>query len=185
MKTLFFVIGTAALCAQSNPRNSVTFSGGWANNAGNTCCGDSAASLGLTYAYRVIPHFALEAGVDSAIGLGTEVRGANVDVKLDDRMLWVPFGVRGILPLRNGRVELFIGAGGLYENYHVTNAFTAFGLESRNGWGGYVSGGGAVALDRGRRFWLGGSSHFYFANTNNGYSHDRWVTATLDLGFHF
>ena len=176
-----------AICtfAQSDPRNDLTFSGGWANNAGNTCCGDSSGDLRFTYAHRLIPHLAVEAGIDSAVSLGTEIRGANYDVNVNDRMFWVPFGVRGILPLKNGRAEVFVSAGGLYEKYSAGNPFDSVGVGSRNGWGGYVSGGAAAALDRGRHFWLGGSSRFYFANTNRGYSHDRWVTATLDFSLRF
>lgn len=82
---LLFIVVYAS--AQSDMRNTVTFSGGFAHNVGNSCCGDSAPSLALTYAYRLFPHVDLEAGVDTTLSLETEARGANYDFKADDRFL--------------------------------------------------------------------------------------------------
>ena len=65
---LYFILAACA-AAQSDMRNTVTFSGGFAHNAGNSCCGDSAPSLAVTYAYRLFPHVDLEAGVDTAYRL--------------------------------------------------------------------------------------------------------------------
>ena len=182
--SLFFLSLSVGAYAQ-DMKNTITISAGVAANAGSTCCGDSAPSFAASYAYRAFPHFALEAGVHAATSIGTEVRGANYDVKLDDRYIWVPFGFKGILPLRDRRVEAFIGAGGLYEKHSVGNAFTAGGLDSRDGWGGYATGGAAFAMDRSRHLWLGGSAHYFFANTDNGYTHDRWFAATLDFDLRF
>lgn len=148
MRALFFLLGLAVSAdAQSDMRNTVTFSGGFAHNVGNSCCGDSAPSLALTYAYRLFPHVDLEAGVDTTLSLGSEAIGANYDYKADDRFLWVPFGLKGVLPLRSGRVELSVGAGGTYEKYLVGDNSGFF--VSRDGWGGYASTGVAVA-------WMGG-----------------------------
>ena len=88
---LLFIVVCAS--AQSDMRNTVTFSGGFAHNAGNSCCGDSAPSLAVTYAYRLFPHVDLEAGVDTTLSLGTRSIGANYNVNADDRFLWVPFGL--------------------------------------------------------------------------------------------
>jgi hypothetical protein len=135
MRAFFAFLGLAALkYAQSEMRNTVTFSGGLAHNVGNSCCGESAPSVAFTYAYRLFPHLDLEAGVDTALSLGTEAVGANFNFKADDRFLWVPFGVKGVLPLRGGRVEVTAGGGGLYEKYLVGNNSGSFA--SRDGWGG-------------------------------------------------
>lgn len=171
--------------AQPEMRNTVTFSGGFAHNVGNFCCGESAPFLAATYSYRLLPHLDLEAGVDSAISLGTEVRGATYDIRTGDRLLWVPFGIKGVLPTWHKRAELFAGAGGLYEKYLVGNPADFVGISPRSGWGGYAAAGAALALDRGRHYWLGGSSRLFFANTSSGYSHDRWFAASLDFGFRF
>jgi hypothetical protein len=167
--------------AQSEMRNTVTFSGGFGHNVGNSCCGDSAPSLAVTYAYRLFPHVDVEAGVDTALSLGSEARGAHYDFKADDRFLWVPFGLKGILPLRSGRVEVSAGAGGLYEKYLVgDNSF----FVSSDSWGGYASTGIAVALDGRRHFWVGASPQLFFANTGSGY-HSRWFVLNVGLGFRF
>jgi hypothetical protein len=183
VRAFFVFLGLAALAhAQSEMRNTVTVSGGFAHNVGNSCCGESAPSLALTYAYRLFSHLDLEAGVDTALSLGTRAVGANYNVNADDRFLWVPFGLKGVLPLRSGRVESFVGAGGLYEKYLVGNHSGFF--TSRSGWGGYASTGVAVALDGRRHFWVGASPQLFFANTGS-YIHDRWLVLDVGLGFRF
>lgn len=183
MRAFFLFLGLAACAAaQSEMRNTVTFSGGFAHNVGNSCCGDSAPSLALTYDYRLFPHVDLEAGVDTALSLGTEARGANYDYKADDRFLWVPFGLKGVFPLRSGRVEVSVGAGGLYEKYMAGDNSGFF--TSRDAWGGYASGGAAVALDQRRHFWIGASPQLFVANTGSGY-HSRWFVLNVGLGFRF
>jgi hypothetical protein len=171
--------------AQSEMRNTVTLSGGFAQNVGNSCCGDLAPALALTYAYRLFPHMDVEAGVNTTLSLGTEARGANYDFKADDRFLWVPFGLKGVLPLRSGRVELSVGAGGLYEKYLVGSPAEFVGFASRDGWGGYATTGVAVALDRRRHFWIGASPQLLFANTGGGYEHDRWFVLNVGVGLRF
>ena len=171
--------------AQTGMRSTVAFSGGLAHNAGNNCCGDSAPALGVTYAYRLFPHVDLEAGFDTTLSLGTEFMGAHYDTKADDRFMWVPFGLRGVVPLRHGRVEVSLGAGGAYEKYLVGNPNEAIGLGARDGWGGYASFGAAVALDKRRRFWLGTSPRVYFVNADRGYAHDRWFILNAGLGLRF
>src|SRR5713226_4864953 len=117
MRTLLMFGWAICAYAQSEMRNTIAISGGLAQNLGTNCCGGSAPNLGLTYSYRLFPHLELEAGVDSALSLGTEARGAQYDFKADDRFIWVPFGLRGVLPLRHDRVEVSAAAGGAYEKY--------------------------------------------------------------------
>lgn len=182
----FLLFLAAIMCANGQMRNSVTFGAGFAHNIGNTGYnGDSAPSFALTYAYRVVPHLDVEAGAVGTSSLGTEVRGASYDVKADDHLLWVPFGIRGVLPLRGGRVEISAGGGGTYEKYFVGNPTLALGFVPRTGWGGYAVAGAAVALDEGKRFWLSASPRFLFANTNRGYSDDRWFALNVGLGVRF
>jgi hypothetical protein len=183
MKVLILFISLAfSTYAQPANRNTITFSGGLAENAGPSCCGDTAPSLALSYAYRLLPNLDIEAGIDSALALGSKFVSANYDVTADDRFLWVPFGLRGVLPLRHDRVELSAGAGGTYEKYWVGNPSY---VTSRDGLGGYGSVGAAAALDAHRHFWLGVSPFFFFANTGGGYSHDRWFVLNVGLGVRF
>ena len=182
-----FVFGLATCAnAQSEMRNTITFSGGLAQNANTSCCrGDSAPNVAVTYAYRLFPHVDVEAGVDATLSLGTEARGAYYDFKADDRFIWVPFGLRGVLSSPRDRVEVSFAAGGTYEKYLVGNPADSVGFVSRDGWGGYASLGTAVALDGRRHFWLGTSPRLFFVNTNHGYAHDRWFVLNLGLGLRF
>jgi hypothetical protein len=187
MKTILLLLALELIAnAQSDPRNIVTFSGGYARDVHSSCCQtDTATSLGVTYGRRFFRYLEAEAGVTAALHPAGEFRGATYDIKPDDRFIWVPFGVRGILPLRSSRIELSAGGGGLYEKYSVSNPNSAVGLLSRDGWGGYFVAGAAVAIDRGRHFWLGTSPRWFLANTDRGYTHDRWFLVTGDFSFRF
>ncbi len=142
--------------AQSSPLNTVTFSAGYAYNVNAFCCQtDAAVSFGGTFGRRVFRYLEAEAGVGVAPNIAQKIRGAKYDIKPDDRLIWMPFGVRGILSLWRDRVELSSGGGGLFEKYSVSNPNPGFGLLSHTGWGGYLAGGAAVALDHRGHFWLG------------------------------
>ena len=186
---LLFALGMAPglshAYAQSSPLNTVTFSAGYARDVNAFCCQtDTAVSYGGTFGRRVFRYLEAEAGVSVAPNIAQEIRGATYDIKPDDRLIRVPFGVRGILPLWHNRVELSAGGGGLFEKYSVSNPNPGFGLLSQTGWGGYFAGGAAVALDHKRHFWLGSTPHWYLANTsNNGRS--RWFVASGEVSFRF
>jgi hypothetical protein len=181
---LFFAILTSAF-AQSGLHHSVTF-GAWAAVSAQTnCCqSDTAASFGVTYGYRLLPFLQFEGGLTTAANTEPEFRGANYQIHPHDRYVWAPFGVRGILPVGE-RVELSAVGGGLFEHYSADSSGLAFGLVDRHGWGCHAGVSAAVALDRGRHFWLGGSPRFFFANANHGYSHDRWFVLAGELSFRF
>jgi len=91
----------------------------WRTMLAPLAAGDSAPSVGVTYAYRLLPPMDVEAGIDTALSLGSEARGANYDIKANDRFIWVPFGLRGVLPLRRDRVEIFLGAGHIREIFGI------------------------------------------------------------------
>jgi hypothetical protein len=175
------LLGTLAY-AQSDLRNSVTFGAGYGRDVNAACCQtDTAVSLDVTYGYRIWPFLQVEAGLATALNPVGGFRGANYDVQPDNRFIWVPFGVRGILPLHSDRVELSLVAGGLYEKFTI--APNPPGVMSRGGWGESFGAGAAVALDHGRHFWLGASPRFYLANT--GGQNDRWFVITGDFSFRF
>lgn len=168
--------------AQSDLRNSVTFGAGYGRDVNAFCCQtDTAVSLGVTYGYRILPFLQVEAGVTTALNPVGRFIDANYNVQSANRFIWVPFGVRGILPLHADRVELSLAAGGLYENFLI--APNPPGVGGRTGWGEYFGAGTAVALDHGRHFWLGASPRFYLATT--GGANDRWFVITGDVSFRF
>src|SRR2546427_10259800 len=120
MRALLLLFGlTVCADAQSEMRNTVTLGGGFAHSVGTMFGFESAPSVGVTYAYRLLPHVDVEAGIDAALSLGSEARGANYDIKANDRFIWVPFGLRGVLPLRRDRVEISLGAGHIREIFGI------------------------------------------------------------------
>ena len=111
MKILLLALALSAFAnAQPDVRNTVTFSSGYARDIHSFCRETATAvSLGATYGYRLFRYLQLEAGVTTALYPEPEIRGAHYDFKPDDRFIWVPFGLRGILPLLRGRIELSVG----------------------------------------------------------------------------
>ena len=85
-------------------------------------------------------------------------------------------------PFHKDRVELSAGAGALYENFSSSGS-NGESPYSYSGFGGYVKTSVAVALDRRRHFWLGGTSRINVANGTN--ARDRWVMLTGDIGVRF
>ena len=84
------------------------------------------------------------------------------------------YGFRGILPLADERVELFLGIGGAYGWNSVTGPF-----DSAYGQG---SAGARVAVDRAHRFWLGSTLRGF---NNFGRPQQAWLPWTFDFGIRF
>src|SRR5260370_32940694 len=75
-------------------------------------CSVGAASLEVeSQHYRLFHSLAVEAGVVTALHPTPEIGGAHYDILPQDRFIWVPFGLRGVLPLKRGRAELSAAAG--------------------------------------------------------------------------
>lgn len=133
-------------------------------------------SLGATYGYRITRTMELESGAFGAINPVAGNCGYNGCFTPGGRAIWVPFGVRFILPLKHDRFELSAGAGGLYENI-------SGGGYGYNAFGAYVKTSPAVALDHGRHFWLGATPRIMIVNGQ--YARDRWFMLTGDIGLRF
>jgi hypothetical protein len=91
------------------------------------------------------------------------------------RVTLLPYGLRGILPVANNRGELFIGTGGAYY-WRATD----IDYSSASGTLWQANAGARLALDRGRRFWLGTTLRLY---RDTGRPTQAWVSVTGDLGF--
>ncbi|MCX6630770.1 MAG: hypothetical protein NTW28_24405 [Candidatus Solibacter sp.] len=166
--------------AQSWQKSRITVSGGWMRQLfGYDYERQTAPVVGISYGYSPLKFMESEAGVHVALQPGQELCYRFGCYVPDDRYFWVPFGVRFIAPLLAKRLELSLGGGGLYQKYSVSNPDNWF----RDGWGGYLSGGTAVALDRRRRFWAGVTPRVILANPK--YVRNLWFTITGDLSFHF
>jgi hypothetical protein len=187
VKNLIFVLFLASSAnAQTNLRNSVTFSVGSAftgprgNGQFNTTVG-----LGATYRYRWFHYLDIEADITTALHPTPTLRGATFTIDPTDNFIWVPFGLRGVLPLRNGAMELSAGAGGIYENYSAGNIPPFVGRQSEGAWGGYFVAGAASAISRSRHYWLGASAREFLGNANRTSAHDLWFVVTGDFSFRF
>jgi hypothetical protein len=173
-----FLIGL--LPAQSTERNRISLSGGWGEQLTSYPYErQTAPVLGISYGYRPLRWFELEAGLSVALQPGFDQCSAHGCFDPNDRFIWVPFGVRFVAPIAWQRIELSAGGGALYERYSVSNP--NFNIQSRSGWGGYFTGGAAVALSR--HFLLGATPRFFLANPS--YARDRWFVITGDVTFRF
>ncbi len=150
------------------------------------------------YEFRILKYLAVEAGVSNmlprtlrfetipvylGINPGVTVTYYNsyvcvpcavVPIPDRTRVTLLPFGPRGIVPLWNGRAELFAGGGGAYA-LHADGSFY-------NAWLMQANLGGRIALDAKRRFWVGTSGRFY---SNTGPYRQQWLSWTADLGLRF
>jgi hypothetical protein len=187
MRILFALAAAAALAAaQGLERHRFTFSGGWTHltNSANPDYVPSAPVLGFSYGYRAIRYMEIEAGLIVSPDPSPDFCGSFGCSNLHDRNIWVPVGLRFLLPLAAGRAELSGGLGGLYGRYTVAAPLSGGGSLSYGSWGGYVTGGGAVALDRRRHFWLGFSPRFLLDYGR--YSvRNRWLLTNGEISVRF
>ena len=143
------------------------------------------------YEFRLSRYLALEAGTDillpvskysgesivlagQSVGMYTGTCCALV-VNERSSVTLLTYGFKGILPLAGNRLELFAGVGGAY------------------GWNSELSGqlnsafaqanvGGRLAIDRGRRFWLGTTLRGF---ASFGPGRQDWVPLTFNFGIRF
>ena len=95
-----------------------------------------------------------------------------------ERVTFLPFGLRGILPVANGQVELFGGGGAAYV-WSSTRDFNCCGGES---WLWQVNAGARAFLDPSKRFFVGTTARYY---QDWGRPTQQWATWTADLGFRY
>jgi hypothetical protein len=175
-----------AVCAtgQPVPRNRLTFSGGWSRDIGGVSFRrESATGFGLSYGRRVWKYAEAEAGVFTALDPTGDLCNAHGCVDANDNFLWVPFGLRFLAPSFGGRFEVSAGGGGLCERYRTENPVSGPSPFVRTGWGGYFVAGAAVALDRGRHFWIGAAPRWFLANP--AYARDRWFQIAGEVSVRF
>ena len=143
----------------------------------------AAPVVGISYGYRPLKFVEFEAGVTVALQPGQQSCSAHGCYQPDDRYFWFPVGAHFIAPLVARRLELSAGGGGLYQKYSIGTPSSPFEIAQRGGWGGYLSGGAAVALDRRHRFWASATPRIILANPP--YRRDRWFIIAGDISFRF
>jgi len=142
-----------------------------------------------TYEYRISKYLSVEAGVHNNLvsayqynqiytsipaGLNfTYTYVSLLETRAAARNTSVPFGFKGILPLRNSKIELFLGADGAY-TWNANQGYQAWGVEGLLG--------ARFAVDKQRHFWLGTSGEFL---QEFGYASQHWTTWTADFAYRF
>ena len=185
---LLFVPVLAAVGQDVNGTSTVTFGLG-AGKPFHYSYEPGGTQLNGTYEYRFLNHWALEFGVDNTIvktasysfidtlapGISVVTGPTNYFYPYNTTKSLatsMPFGPRFVLPLSQGKLELFAGGGGAY----LWNP----GFSS--GWGWQADLGARLAIDKQRRFWLGSTGRYVRAH---GAFPPQWMVWSADLGFRF
>lgn len=190
--TLFGLIPLIAGSAQDALHTStVTFSAGGETPTNNYFGESSGPVFNGNYEYRLWKYLAAEVGVDTMlparnsysyaviIPAGVNLTPSPILYALipennRTRVTLVPFGLKGILPMDQGRLELFAGFGGAYAFHSDGSYFDAMLMRGTLG--------GRFALDKKRHYWLGTSGQF---SSNVGGGRQEWLSWTADFGLRF
>ncbi len=205
MKAAWVVLAALPLGAQSwYPKHSLTVGAGAGLPRGELARpfnNSSAVSVG--YGYRWHRYFQADVGLDTvfrAARIRDFLRTQIGYLRIQDYQFFLPFGGRAILPLASGRVLVSGGVGGAYLRYSERLSQPSEYLRvacpvcrSRSGWGYYGLLGGRLALDSGRRFWVGAASKVYRGHTEGDplgdvpgvRTQDRWVKIFGEFGLSF
>jgi hypothetical protein len=188
-----FPFAVSTVFGQDNAAESSTITfgvgGGW---TGRNPLGTAGGPVfNGTYEFRIWKYLALEAGVHNTLVTANQLIGGNVATILagtnlltvytspsltsrgEARNTSVPVGFRGILPLRQGKVELFLGGDGAYI-WNANQGYRAWAVEGRLGV--------RFAVDKQRRFWLGTSGEY---SREFGLYPQNLTNWTADFGYRF
>ena len=188
--------GSALAQEPAKSSSTVTLSVGGAGG------GDGGPAINGNYEFRLFKYLAVEGGLDTMLPgantytlesvaslesgvsnyYGATGNYVTVPVYQTNRIMMVPFGFKGILPLAHDRLELFVGVGGAY----IYNAnYSKYSYLSP--WAEQASAGARFAIDRNHRFWVGTTWRFFGdLGRSSAEATDRnWFTGTADIGFRF
>jgi len=157
----------------------------------------SGPAFGADYEFRFAKYFSVDAGDQTWLPSGyTFSRYGVVEVyagngtftpvsPIEDAFVPIPTHLlstaihataRGILPLRNDRIELYLGVGPGY----AWN--TGLSLYPRAGFVFDFEAGARFALDKRGRFWLGAGTQFFGNFSQN---RQQWLEATAGITYRF
>ncbi len=165
---------------------------------------DNAVSWTFGYGYRPFRY------LQGDIAFDTVYNAARVNeflqnpqfgfVRIRDFEYMVPMGGRVVLPLNDGKFQLYSGGGAAYLRYteRLRQPSQFFNIacpicQARSGWGHYFLVGGDVALTGGGALRLGVTSRVYRATTDGQSvgnvpaieTRDRWINTYFHLSFSF
>jgi hypothetical protein len=135
-------------------------------------------AFSASYEFRLFKYVAPEIGLVDLLPNYTEYSKYGSSISRY-RVTLLSMGIRGVLPLAHGRVELFAGPGATRvwsSQYDLARGFDA------PKWLLEISGGGRIAIDHGRHFWAGPTVHF---SRDGGRPTEEWVSLTADFAVRF
>lgn len=136
------------------------------------------AAFTVEYEFRLHKYFAATIGMENDVHTAKNF-GREPQPDSRERITRFPLGLRAILPISEGRLELFAGSGGAPYNtsdYELSNTF----LKNALLW--HVNGGFRVALDNKHRFFVGPTVRHY---RDVGRPTEQWTSLTAEFGFRF
>jgi hypothetical protein len=181
---LIFCFPLAAICQENPGRNTISVGAGGGFPTGGvetfTSAVPSSAAFSASYEFRLFKYFAPEVGVVNLIPSYIMNFDPNAGPPSPERLrvTLLSLGGRGIAPLNHGRLELFAGAAAVY----VSSSNSALFYYYSPRWIGQVNGGGRIAIDKRRRFWIGPTVRF---SRDGGRPSQEWVSLTGDFAFRF
>lgn len=203
--TLVFLLVAGALPAQEEyPRHNLRVGFGASIPRATTQHFRTSPVLAVGYGWRFHRYLQAGTGVDVFFGpsqtMVDQARQSFPDLsslKVSDRQLAVQLGLRGILPIRRDRLQVYLGGGVAWLDYSRRQSGSDVYLDTlcsfcwpRSGAGYYLTGGSSVALDRRERYRAGVAVRFYRARTepdNPTLSlpnlDDEWLTVVAEFSF--
>jgi hypothetical protein len=198
---LIALLGGSLMQAQPYQRHHITTGLGVATPQGElNDYYQSAFSWSFAYGYRPASFFQVDLGYDGAYNAArvndyyeSSTFGA---VRIRDFQHYIPVGGRLVLPLANGKAELFGGGGGAYMRYSegLRQPSEYIRLDcpvcnARDGFGFYALAGGNVAVNRSQTLRLGVTTKMYEGTTDGlsvgiipaAKTKDRWVNVYFNL----
>lgn len=161
-------------------------------------------SWSFGYGYRPFRNLQFDAGLDTvyhSADVNSYVSNPTFGfLRVRDFEYMVPLGARGVLPLKDGRFNVYGGGGAAYIRYSESleqpSGFFRVSCpfcRSRDGWGYYFLAGGDVALTEGGGLRLGVTTRVYQVTTSGPSvgqlppveTRDRWVNTYIHLTFSF
>jgi hypothetical protein len=138
---------------------------------------DSAA-FSASYEFRLFKYLAPEVGVVNMIP-NVPQYGEFPLPPARERVTLLFFGAHGILPLRQGRIELVAGAGAAHV-FTTDDSELIYYNSPHTLW--QINGGGRIALDKTRHFWIGPTVRY---SRDGGRPTQEYISLTGDFGFRF
>lgn len=135
-------------------------------------------AFSASYEFRLWKYFAPEVSIINLIPFVPQY-GKFPRPPLRQRVTLLSFGAHGILPVYQGRLELVAGAAAVHVSTSEDDELLFYNSPR---WIWQANGGGRIAIDKRRHFWIGPTVRF---SRDGGRPSQEWVSLTGDFGFRF